>query len=95
MNKEYLKKYARSLEFDMEDSQLETLVSEFNVLFEQMNLLDNLVGISEYEPMDFPFILDDACLREDNVSDSLSSIEAFKNAKEVKDGCVKSPKVVA
>lgn len=96
MNKEYLKKYAKNLEFDMEDSEYDTLVSEFDILlFKQMDLLGNIKDISKYEPLDFPFPLEDAFLREDNVNMSLSKEDALCNAKDVQDGCVKSPKVVA
>lgn len=95
MNKEYLKKYAKNLEFDMEDSEYDTLVSEFDILFKQMDLLGNIKNIEKYEPLDFPFPLEDAFLREDNVNMNLSKEEALSNAKEAQDGCVKSPKVVA
>ena len=44
--------------------------------------------------MDFPFVLEDAFLREDEVSMSLPVEEALSNAKDVKDNCVKSPRVV-
>ena len=45
--------------------------------------------------MDFPFALESASLREDKVSMSLNQEDALKNSKDVKDGCVKTPKVVA
>lgn len=95
MNKESLKKYAKNLEFDMEDIEYNTLESEFKILFKQMDLLGNIDGISNYEPMDFPFSLDDSYLREDNVNMSLSRIDALSNAKDVKSNCVSSPKVVS
>ena len=95
MEKEELKKYAKNLEFDMEDSEYETLKEEFNILFKQMDLLGEIEGISNYEPMDYPFALEDSFLREDKVTMNLLREDILKNAKDVKDNCVKSPKVVA
>lgn len=94
MKKEDLKKYAKNLEFDMKEEEYDTLVNEFDILFRQMDLLGNIDGISDYEPMDFPFSLDDAFLREDRVSMSLPREDVLKNAHDVKDNCVSSPKVV-
>lgn len=94
MNIEDLKRYSKNLEFDMKDEEYEVLLNEFKILFKQMELLDNIEDISEYEPMDFPFVLEDAFLREDEVSMSLPVEEALNNAKDVKDNCVKSPRVV-
>ena len=95
MNKEELKKYAKNLEFDMKEEEYETLINEFNILFKQMDLLGNIEGINNYEPMDFPFALDDSYLREDNVNMNIPREDVLSNSKDVKDNCVKSPKVVA
>ena len=95
MNKEELKKYAKNLEFDMKEEEYETLSNEFNILFKQMDLLGNIEGINNYEPMDFPFSLDDSYLREDNVNMNIPREDVLSNSKDVKDNCVKSPKVVA
>ena len=95
LNKEKLKKYARNLEFDMKDEEYDTLLNEFKILFKQMDLLGNIKDIDKYEPMDYPFVLKDSYLREDKVTMNLNRKEALSNAHEVKDNCVKSPKVVA
>lgn len=94
IEKDKLKSYAKNLEFDMKDEEYTTLQKEFEILFKQMDLLGELEGISNYEPMDFPFPLEDSFLREDEPSMSLSNIDALKNAKDIQDGCVKCPKVV-
>lgn len=90
-----LKKYAEDLMFTMEEREYETLKSEFDILLKQVDLIDNIEGINEYEPMDYPFLLSDAFLREDKITMSLNKEEAFSNSKNVQDGCVKTPKVVA
>ena len=90
-----LKKYAKNLEFDMNEKEYETLDKEFDVLLKQMDMLENLKDIKSYEPMDFPFALDSVYLRSDEVSMGLESEDAFSNAKDVKDGCVKCPRVVS
>ncbi len=95
MDKDKLKKYANDLEFDMDESEYKTLMGEFDILLKQVELIENIEGISNYEPMDFPFPLESACLREDKVNMSLAREDALKNSKDVKDGCVKTPKVVA
>lgn len=89
-----LKKYAEDLKFTMEENEYETLLSEFDVLLKQVDLIGDIEGISEYEPLDFPFSLDDSFLREDKVSMNLDRNVAFKNSKDVKDNSVKVPKVV-
>ena len=44
--------------------------------------------------MDYPFPLENAYLREDEVTMSLPQSEAFSNSKDVMDNSVKVPKVV-
>lgn len=95
MEIEKLEKYARDLEFTMEKNEYETLKNEFDVVFKQIDLLESVDNIKDYEPMDYPFVLSSAVLREDEVTMSLDNKEAFSNSKDVKNGCVKCPKVVA
>lgn len=94
IEKNELKKYARNLEFDMLEEEYETLQNEFTILFKQMDLLGNLSDIDKYEPLDFPFELNDSYLREDEVTMNLSTTDVLKNAKDTQDNCVKTPKVV-
>lgn len=91
---EKLKDYANKLEFDMKDEEYFTLQSEFEVLLKQMDLIGNIEGLSEVEPMNFPFPLDNSYLREDEVDMEISRSDALMNTKDVLDDCVKVPKVV-
>lgn len=94
MLEEKLNKYAENLEFEMNKEEYKTLANEFEILFKQVDLIGNIEGIEEFEPLDFPFPLDNAYLREDIVKESLPREEALKNSNEVKDNCVSIPKVV-
>ena len=95
ITEEKLKKYSNDLEFDMDNDEYKTLMGEFDILLKQVELIENIEGISSYEPMDFPFALESASLREDKVSMSLNQEDALKNSKDVCNGCVKTPRVVA
>ena len=90
-----LKEYSKKLMFTMKEEEYSTLKDEFDILLKQVELIDKVPGIKDYEPMSFPFPLEDAYLREDEPIDSISREEAFSNCKDVKDECVSVPKVVA
>lgn len=92
--KEKLKDYANKLMFDMEDSEYTTLQEEFDIILKQMDLIGNIPNISSVEPMTFPFKLEEASLREDEVGDYLTVGEVLDNAKHQVNDQVKVPKVV-
>lgn len=94
IEKDKLKKYAKLLMFDMEETQYDTLLKEFDILLKQMDLIGKFDNIKDVKPMTFPFDMDYALLREDVVSSDLKVEDAFKNAKDVKNGCIVVPKVV-
>lgn len=94
VTKDVLKTVANNLMFDMSDSQYETLLEEFSIITKQMELVGKIPGISEVEPMTFPYATNSTYLREDEVNEPLERDEALKNAKDVVDGQVRLPKVV-
>lgn len=94
VNKEVLKEAANKLMFDMSDEQYETLLKEFDVIIKQMELISEIAGVDEVEPMTFPFDVTNSFLREDVPEDPLKQEEALKNAKDVVDGQIRLPKVV-
>ena len=94
ISEDKLRKYAENLEFTMNEKEYKTLKSEFDVLLKKAKLIDNIEDIKKYEPMSFPFPLEDSYLREDNVSDSKFVCNYLSNCKCVKDNCVVLPKVV-
>lgn len=89
-----LREYADKLMFDMSDSEYETLAQEFEVILKQMDLISEIEGISDVEPMSFPFEIDDALLREDDDISVMDVKDALLNVKEVMVNQVKVPKVV-
>ena len=94
ITKEKLQDYAAKLMFTMNDSEYTTLQEEFTIILKQMDLISKIDNISSIEPMTFPFSLESVSLREDIPSDSLSTSDVLKNAKDVANNEVKVPKVV-
>ena len=93
VNKETLKTAANKLMFDMSEEQYDNLLNEFDVIISQMNLIGDIEGVDEVEPMTFPFDVTTTYLREDVSSSSLTREEALKNAKDVVDGQIRLPRV--
>ncbi|MCF0117276.1 MAG: Asp-tRNA(Asn)/Glu-tRNA(Gln) amidotransferase GatCAB subunit C [Bacilli bacterium] len=94
VNKETLKKCARGLMFDMTEEQYDVLESEFDLVLEQMKLMDCDGDLNDYSPMTFPFDVTTDFLREDDVTETITREEALSNAKEILDNQIKLPKVV-
>ena len=94
ITKEILKKAANNLMFDMTDEEYETLMKEFEVIIQQMEIISSIEGVDEVEPMTFPFEVTNDYLREDVPETPLSREEALKNAKDVVEGQIRLPKVV-
>ena len=94
MDKETLKMLANKLMFTMEDSEYDTLLQEFDVMIKQMDLIGQIEGIENVEPMSYPFLIDDVCLREDDVVDELEIDDILQNSGSNLYNQVKLPKVV-
>ncbi len=89
-----LKECANNLMFDMSDEQYDVLLSEFDVITQQMSLLGEIEGLENVEPMTFPYEIYTDFLREDEPLESISKEDALRNAKDVVEGQIKLPKVV-
>ena len=94
IDKEKLKKYANLLMFDMKEEEYDTLQEEFKIILKQMDKIADIKDISNVEPLSFPFKLEDAYLREDEVGDYLTVSEVLENAKFQVNDQVKVPRVV-
>lgn len=96
MTKEKLEELARKLMFEMEEDEYQTLLSEFDVILKQMDLIDKISDIDTVTPMTYPFDLelDDTYLREDNPSNEICFDDMKVNVKDYDSGMVKVPKVV-
>ena len=67
MNKEYFKKLAKELMFELSDEESEDIVKEFETLNKQLALLEK-VNTDGVEPMVYPFEDETTFLREDEVT---------------------------
>ena len=96
MTKEKLEELARKLMFEMEEDEYKTLLSEFDVILKQMDLIDKISDIDSVTPMTYPFDLelDDNYLREDIPSNEICFDDMKINVKDYDSGMVKVPKVV-
>lgn len=94
ITKENIQDYALKLMFKMKDNEFEAFEKEFETILKQMDLIGQIKGIENVEPLVFPFKLNDVKLREDIATSTLTSEEAVKSAKEVVYDEVKVPKVV-
>lgn len=94
VTKEKLKDYASKLMFDMDDSEYNTLLEEFDIILKQMDIIGEIPNIKDVEPMTFPFKNNDASLREDIVGDYLTVSEVLENSKQEVNDQVKVPRVV-
>lgn len=94
VTKEVLQEAANKLMFTLTDEELDTLLAEFDVISKQMELIGEIPGVDQVEPMTFPFECTVDYLREDVASTPIDRDEILKNAKDVVDGQIRLPKVV-
>lgn len=92
-DREYFKKLARQLMFELSDEEADSLVKEFSTLEAQMNLLD-AVDTEGVEEMVYPFEEPTVFLREDKVSNVISQDDAMANVTKKLEGHFVLPKVV-
>ena len=77
-DREYFKKLAHQLMFDLSDEEADSIVKEFGQLEKQMSLLDK-VNTDGVEEMIYPFEEPTTFLREDSVTNVISQADAMKN----------------
>ena len=91
--KSYFIHLAHQLRFDLGDKEAQDITDEFNVLIDQMDLL-NKIDTQGVEPMVYPFEEPTPFMREDVVNHVLSAPDALKNAPYSKNGFFVTKKVV-
>lgn len=94
INKEVLKLTASKLMFNMSEEEYDDLVDEFDKLENRMELIGEIEGVDNAEPMTFPFDVTSTCLRDDIPTKDCSKEELLKNSKDVVDGQIRLPKVI-
>ena len=91
MEREMVDKLAKTLLFEVSDSEYEEIKDD---LMEDINLIEKLAIVdNDIEPMFYPFDIE-VIPREDKVVDELSCEEILKNSKNNKYNQVKVPRVV-
>ena len=91
---EELKDLATRLKFDMNEEEYKTLQEEFEIILSQMELLGNIKGLDEVEPMTFPYQVFASVIRDDEVGELMSYDEIFSNIKNSRFNQIRVPKVV-
>lgn len=94
VTKEVLQECANKLMFCLAEDELSTLLRDFNTIISQMELIKNIPGVDDVEPMTFPFEIEQSYLREDVAEEPLKKEDALKNAIDVVDGQIRLPKVI-
>ena len=94
VTKEVLQECANRIMIRLTEEELSHLLSDFDNIISQMELIGDIPGVDDVEPMVFPFEVSSDFLREDKVEKPLSKEEALKNAHDVVDGQIRLPKVV-
>ena len=91
--KEMINDYADKLLIGLTEEETNTLVSEFEVIEARMNLINNIDGINDVEPMHFPFMI------EPNIRDGKEIVndkveDLLKNSDKISEREIEVPKVV-
>ncbi len=86
--------YADKLLIGLSEEEINTLLSEFDVINENMELIDKIPGIEKVEPQSFPTDYTISSLREDKAEESLPIEDILKNCDGQIDRMVEVPKVV-
>lgn len=93
MNKEAVKKLAKSLMLSLNEDEVNLVEEEFKVFFDQVEEL-NKIDTKDVLLLNYPFEKPITSLREDNPGEVLSVEEVLSNTKHKRDNMVKIPKVV-
>ena len=92
-DREYFRKLAHQLMFDLSDEEADGIVKEFGELETQMSLLDQ-VNTDDTEEMIYPFEQATTFLRDDVVTNVISQADAMKHVKQNLEGHFVLPTVV-
>lgn len=91
--KELIKDYADKLLIGLTDEETKTILDEFEVIEANMDLINEINGIKDIKPQDYPFIIE-ANPRDGQtiINDEVENI--LKNSDNVSDREIEVPKVV-
>ena len=92
--KEMIKDYADKLLFELSDEQVDTLLEEFSVIKDNMDIIANISNIDKVNPLSFPQEIYIDRLRDDKEIHNIDSSDALKNSDDVIEDVISIPKVV-
>lgn len=90
---EMLKQLGLKTMFSITDEEMPALIEEYDIFMHHVAVLETINTLN-VEPMAYPYEIETSYLREDTVSDCISTSDALKNAKNIQDNQIKVPKVV-
>ena len=93
MEREMVNKLAKTLLFEVSDSEYEEIHEELDRNIRDIEKISQVSGISDVEPMFYPFDVE-VSPREDKVVDELSNEEILKNVSSKQYNQTKLPRVV-
>ena len=92
-NEKMIKEYADKLLIGLTDEETKTILSEFEVIENNMDLINKIDGIKDVEPLDFPFPVDFS--PRDGIEIENESIDdILKNSDKKTDREIEVPRVV-
>ena len=94
IKKETLKEISQRLLFSFTEEEYVLLEGDFKIFLKQCELVTSIKEIDEFDPISFPYLLDDACFREDEIKKPLDKKEVLKNSNNKEDDYIVVLKVV-
>ena len=92
--KEMINDYANKLLIGLTEEEVNTLLDEFDVIKDNMELIDKIPNLKDVEPLSFPYDITTDTLRDDVAEESLTLDEIIQNCDDTIEGCIEVPKVV-
>ena len=85
--------YADKLLIGLTDKEIKSILSEFDVIEKNMDLINEIDGINKIEPQHYPFDLK-SVPRDGKVIENDDLLDILKNSDKVNDREIEVPKVV-
>lgn len=94
ISRDLLKEAADKTMLKLEEEDYVSLLSDFEIILQQMDFISQISGIDDLEPMVFPFYVKLSQLREDIPSTPISISDALGNAPDTFNNQISLPRVV-
>lgn len=92
--KEDIINYADKLLIGLSDEEADTILSEFDVINDNINKINEIDGLDKVSPATSPFNMYTSSFREDEAAESINIDDLLSNTKDKVDREIKVPKVV-